>query len=264
MKSSKGTGTPVNEPGPGESGAPSKKISIDEVLQDLRAGMRTKGFLAKYGISMTEFEGILKSLIRKGLFTKEEFRAWKSRGPVQAVVPEPPASPSHVGARAPQKDHANVETFVIRDPEKNNSWALQLFSTKRERMPGAQFKVNLHGKKYAFVVEKLLFRGAVKMLESEPAGKPGSKGKREEAMDYITSHGWAAYLERRAYAANFDADKMRISGKARLVLLHCRNDTYLAALHTPAPAINLYVGGSLENIRLRLAKSVDTKDLEGI
>jgi len=254
----------VNELGPGESGSPSKKISIEEVLQDLRAGLRTKGFLSKYGISMTEFEGILKSLIRKGLFTKEEFRAWKSRTPVQAVAPEPPPRPNHVGARAPQKDHVSVETFVIRDPEKNNSWALQLFSTKRERMTGAQFKVNLHGKKYAFVVEKLLFRGAVKMLESESAGSPGSKGKREEAMDYITQHGWAAYLERRAYAANFDADKMRISGKARLVLLHCRNDTYLAALHTPAPAINLYVGGSLENIRRRLAKSVDTSDLEGI
>ena len=131
-------------------------------------------------------------------------------------------------------------------------------------MPGAQFKVNLHGKKYSFVVEKLLFRGAVKMLESRSADKLGSKGKREEAMEFITTHGWAAYLEQRAYAANFDADGMRISGKGRLVLLHCRNDTFLAALHTPAPAINLYVGGSLENIRRRLAKSVDTSDLEGI
>ncbi len=264
MKSGKGTGRSVNESAPDESRSPGKKISIDEVLQDLRAGLRSKGFLAKYGISMAEFEGILKSLIRKGLFTKEEFRAWKSHRTAEPAEPESPPKQNHVGTRAPQKSHGNVETFVIKDPEKNNSWALQLFSTERGRMTGAQFKVNLHGKKYAFVVEKLLFRGAVKMLESQSAGKPGSKGKREEAMEYITTHGWAAYLEKRAYAANFDADRMRISGKARLVLLHCRNDTFLAALHTPAPAINLYVGGSLESIRRRLAKSVDTSELEGI
>lgn len=251
----------MKEPDPGESVSPGKKISIEEILLDLRAGMRTKGFLAKYGISMTEFEGILKSLIRKGLFTKEEFKAWKARSPVRTVPPEPTAPPA---PRAPQKGHGTVETFVIKDPEKNNSWALQLFSTKRERLPGAQFKVTLHGKKYAFVVEKLLYRGAVKMLKSGSPPKPGSKGKREEAMEFITRHGWAAYLEQRAYAANFDADGMRVAGKARLVLLHCRNDTFLAALHTPAPAINLYVGGSLDNIRHRLARSVDTSDLEGI
>ncbi len=244
--------------------SPGKKISIEEILQDLRAGIRTKGFLAKYGISMAEFEGILKNLIRKGLFTKEEFRAWKSRSPVRPEPPESPAKPNHPASRAPQKGHGTVETFVIKDPEKNNSWALQLFSTKRERMSGAQFKVTLHGKKYAFVVERLLFRGAVKMLESVSAPKPGTKGRREEAMEFITRHGWAAYLEKRAYAANFDADGMRISGKARLVLLHCRNDTFLAALHTPTPAINLYVGGSLDNIRRRLARSVDTSELEGI
>ncbi|MDQ7784062.1 MAG: hypothetical protein RDU20_14355 [Desulfomonilaceae bacterium] len=254
----------MNESAVGESRSPSKTISIDEVLRDLRAGMRSKSFLEKYGISMPEFEGILKSLIRKGLFTKDEFRAWKARRPVRAAASESQPRPDHLGSRAPQKEHGNVETFVIQDPEKNNSWALQLFSTERERMAGAQFKVNLHGKKYAFVVEKLLFRGAVKMLESEAARPQGSQKKREEAMEFISRHGWAAYLEQRAFAANFDADNMRISGKARLVLLHCRNETFLAALHTPAPAINLYVGGSLDNIRRRLAKSVDTSDLQGI
>lgn len=261
MKSGRSPQGTVGESLPGDSGSPAKKISIEEVLADLRAGMRTRNFLSKYGISMAEFEGILKSLIRKGLFTKEEFKAWKAHRPVPTTAASDIPPQPQPAKRMPQKSHGTVETYVIKDPEKNNSWALQLFSTQRDRMPGAQFKVNLHGRKYAFVVERLLFRGAVKMLQSASAPRPGSKSKREEAMQYIAQHGWAAYLENRAYAANFDADGMRISGKARLVLLHCRNETFLAALHTPAPAINLYVGGSLENIRRRLARSVDTSDL---
>lgn len=237
-----------------------KKPDPGQILEDLRAGFRTRHFLATYGLSMQEFEIILKDLIRKGLFTKEEYKNWKSHRlpPKVAETNAPtPSGPQNISQLA---GHKTVSTYVIPEPEKNNSWALQLFSTDRNRMAGAGFKVVLHGKKYAFVVERLLFRGPVDMVRSK-APRPRSKEKREQAMEFIAKYGWAAYLENRAYAANFDEDGMREAGKARLVLLHCRNDTYVAALHTPAPAINLYVGSSLESIRERLARNIDTSQL---
>jgi hypothetical protein len=121
--------------------------------------------------------------------------------------------------------------------------------------------VNLHGKKYAFIVEHLVFRGQVSMRAAAAPRKSGSLDKREDAVKFISQHGWAAYLENRAFSANFGNSGMAAANKARLVLLHCRNNTFLAALHTPAPAVNLYVGSSLENILSRLSKNIDTSDL---
>jgi len=244
-----------------ESGSPAKKIRAEDILEDLRAGLRTRGFLTKYGLTLGQFEELLKKLIRKGLFTKDEFRTWK------AHRMGPPASAEEVvdqeATLVPldEKPHHNVKTFVIREPERNNSWALQLFSTHRDRMKGAQFKVNLHGRKYSFMVEEMLFRGQVEMLATEDTGKFGHKVKREQALEFITRHGWAAYLESRAVEANLGEPGPQPRKKARLVLLHCKHETFLAALHTPTPAINLYVGSSLEKIWGRLAKSVDTSML---
>ena len=234
------------------------KLTVEEVLKDLHAGMRTKGFLKKYGLTMMQFESLLKQLIRKGLFTREDFKLWKAH----RLTPAPPVE--NLNAEADLRDVArlnNVETFVITEPERNHSWALQLFSADRDRIKGAQFKVNLHGKKYSFVVEQLLFRGAVEMLPNVGVSKEETTQRRQEALDFISSHGWAAYLEQRAFAANFDSESTQTVRKARLVLLHCKNQTFLAALHTPVPAINLYVGSSLETIRDRLSKSVNTSGL---
>jgi hypothetical protein len=235
------------------------KLTVEEVLKDLHGGMRTKGFLNKYGLTMAQFESLLKQLIRKGLFTKDDFKLWKAHRLA------PGRGAENLGGDEVQRDAErphNVETFIITEPERNHSWALQLFSTDRERIRGAQFKVNLHGKKYSFVVEQLLFRGAVEMLPNMGVSEEESKRKRQEALDFIASHGWAAYLEQRAFAANFDAETAQTGRTARLVLLHCKNQTFLAALHTPVPAINLYVGSSLETIRHRLSKSVDTSALK--
>jgi hypothetical protein len=237
---------------------PPAKLTVEEVLKDLHAGMRTKGFLNKYGLTMMQFESLLKQLIRKGLFTREDFKLWKSH----RLAPAPPVE--DLNAEAELRDVArlnNVETFVITEPERNHSWALQLFSAERDKIKGAQFKVNLHGKKYSFVVEQLLFRGAVEMLPNVGVSKEETTQRRQEALDFISSHGWAAYLEQRAFAANFDEESTQTVRKARLVLLHCKNQTFLAALHTPVPAINLYVGSSLETIRDRLSKSVNTSGL---
>lgn len=240
--------------------AVSKQIRADEILADIQAGLRTKDFLAKYQLSMQEFEEVLRSLIRKGLLSREEFRDWKARRPVADAGA---ASGDHdeETAKAPLSSGRTVSTLVIDDPERNNSWALQLFSTSRDRLPGARFKVMMHGKRYSFVVERILFRGPVQMLESA-APRPASKEKRDQALEFISRHGWAAYLENRAYAANFDLDGMREAGKARLVLLHCRNQTFVAALHTPMPAINLYVAGSLQALLKRLAKTIDTRSVD--
>jgi hypothetical protein len=234
------------------------KLTVEEVLKDLHAGMRTKGFLNKYGLTMMQFESLLKQLIRKGLFTKEDFKLWKAHRLAPALPVENLSDEVdlHEVARI-----NNVETFVITEPERNHSWALQLFSADRDKIKGAQFKVNLHGRKYSFVVEQLLFRGAVDMLPNMGVSKEESKQRRQEALDFISSHGWAAYLEQRAFAANFDSESTQTVRKARLVLLHCKNQTFLAALHTPVPAINLYVGSSLETIRDRLSKSVNTSAL---
>ncbi len=237
-------------------GSHSKPIDIQEVLADLRGGLRTKGFLYKYGLTMPQFEDLLKGLIRRGLFSKEEFKAWKAK---KALTPAPAplaSAPRPAIAVEPVGRPINVVTYVIQDPEKNNSWTLQLFSTKREQMKGAKFKVNLHGKKYAFEVEEMLFRGPVEMLPDPAENRASDKSKREEAMEFISTHGWAAYLERRAMAANLGPESSRKTG--RLVLLHCKNQTFLAALHTPTPAVNLYVGNSIEKIKQRLSKNVDT------
>jgi hypothetical protein len=237
---------------------PPAKLTVEEVLKDLHAGMRTKGFLNKYGLTMMQFESLLKQLIRKSLFTREDFKRWKSH----RLAPAPPEE--NLAAEADLREVArlnNVETFVITEPERNHRWALQLFSAERDKIKGAQFKVNLHGKKYAFVVEQLLFRGVVEMLPNVGVSQEESKQRRQEALDFISSHGWAAYLEQRAFAANFDSESTQTVRKARLVLLHCKNQTFLAALHTPVPAINLYVGSSLKTIRDRLSKSVNTSTL---
>jgi hypothetical protein len=236
-------------------------VNLLEVMRDIRAGLRTKGFLQKYGMTLPQFEGLIKHLLRQHLLTVQEFKEWKARKPEpssspEAAVSSPPRPPE------PADPQQNVDTFIITDPEKNNSWALQLFSAKRDQMKGAKFKLSLHGKKYFFVVEEMIFRGQVNMLAAA-GSKSVAQSKREEALDFISTHGWSAYLERRALEANVDdAEESPTGRKARVVLLHCRNDTFFAALHTPAPAINLYVGNSLEKIRLRLSKSVDLSPMD--
>jgi hypothetical protein len=242
-------------------GSGSRKVTAEDLLVDLRAGLRTKHFLKKYGLSLAEFEKLLRDLIINGKFTKEEFRRWKEHRP----VPPPQATPKRpvLEVEPTRTESDNVTTWVINDPERNNSWALQLFSIKRESIRGAKFKVNLHGRKYAFVVEELLFRGQISMFGEPDADESKVKDRREDAVKFIAQHGWAAYLERRAFTANFQRDAA--SGppkKARLVLLHCRNETFLAALHTPTPAISVYVGSSLQNVLNRLGKSVDTSELK--
>lgn len=250
-----------------EAESPAGKVNVQDILVDMRAGMRTKGFLSKYGLSLSEFEDLIKRLMRTGELSKEEFVAWKSRRPAPEQAdgppPPPPSQPrvTDVGRSTTEKVNGNVTTYVINDPERNNSWALQLFTIKRESIRGAKFKVNLHGKKYAFVVEHLVFRGQVSMRTAAIPRKSGSQDKREDAVKFISKHGWAAYLENRAFSANFGTTGMAAANKARLVLLHCRNNTFLAALHTPAPAVNLYVGSSLDNILSRLSKNIDTTEL---
>lgn len=261
MNSSKDPGNNLQGSDSDDTGSPAKRIKVDEVLRDLRAGMRTQEFLSRHAITMAQFEELLKRLIRQGLFTKEDFRAWKANRPAAGQAPArstlEPDTEAAGGDSAPE----NVATWVLKEPEKNHAWALQLFSTKREEMRGAKFKVNLHGRKYSFVVEELLFRGQVDMLEDASASKGDAKTRREEALAFIATHGWAAYLEKRAIAANVESSQRKTGQKARLVVLHCRNQTFLAALHTPAPAVNLYVGNSLERIRDRLAKSIDASVL---
>lgn len=238
-----------------------RKIRIDQVLTDLRAGLRTKGFLEKYGLTMGEFERLLKKMIRKGILSIEEYTAWKSHRRTDAPTAEPLFADSDLPSPEVAGTRYGITTLVIKDPEKNDSWALKLFSTQRDMMQGAAFKVDLHGKRYSFVVEEMLFRGPVDMLPGGAGTRAGTKDKREEAIEFISEHGWAAYLESRAIDANLSASGAEEPKKARLVLLHCRNNTFLAALHTPAPAINLYVGSSLNNIKARLAKSVDTSSI---
>jgi hypothetical protein len=236
-------------------GSSVKEIKVEEILADMRTGMRTKEFLTKYGIELAEFQEILKQLIRQGLLSKDEFKAWKAHRPVEAKAQD--IDPGYEDRPV----SSNIVTYVVSDPEKKNHWALSLFSTKRENMKGAEFKVNLQGKKYSFVVEEMLYRGPVRMRQKKAAKSVDAQTKRQEAIDFISKHGWAAYLENRAFTANFSDDETDFTGKARLVLLHCRNETYLAALHTPAPAINLYVASSLDKIRQRLSRNVDTASL---
>ena len=260
------TNMPPDEAASESKEGPVRKVRTDQILADLRAGLRTRGFMNKYGLTMGEFERLLKKMIQKGIFTREEYIAWKASRRLDAPTADPFLADSDGPNPGAAGKRQGITTYVIKDPEKNDSWALKLFSTQRNQMQGAAFKVDLHGKRYSFVVEEMLFRGPVTMLPGVIAAKPGTSGtkdKREEAIEFISEHGWAAYLESRAIEANLSAATTTTEEppKARLVLLHCRNNTFLAALHTPAPAINLYVGSSLDNIKSRLAKSVDTSSL---
>jgi hypothetical protein len=225
------------------------KVSAESILNDLRAGLRTREFLAKYGLDKSQFEQILKKLLRDRLFTREEYYAWKARKSGQTSASSVPETVK------------NVETYVIQEPEKNSAWALELFSTDRDRIAGVTFKANLHGRKYAFTVERMVFRGSVKLLGEGLESSATQKKKREEAMNFITEHGWAAYLESRAIAANFEEEESNHGRKGRLVILKCRNETYVAALHTPVPSVNLYVGQSLSTIRERLGKTADLSNV---
>jgi len=248
-----------------EAESPHQPIRMEDVLKDLRAGLRTKGFLVKYGLDIGEFEQLLKSLIRRRLFTVDEYRVWKAKRSRHPEPDEPQGDEEGTPKATPEKQaQGKVITYIISEPEKNNSWALELFSYRRDKMKGARFKVNLQGRRYAFVVQDMLFRGQVDMLEvGEASAGSEQKERRARAMTFIAEHGWAAYLEKRAINANVEGGPVEEGKKARLVLLHCRNNTFLAALHTPTPVINLYVGNSLEKIRGRLAKSIDTSVLNG-
>jgi hypothetical protein len=256
------TNKPPDEAASENRESPVRKVRTDQILADLRAGLRTKGFMNKYGLTMGEFERLLIKMIQKGIFTREEYIAWKASRRLDAPTADPFLADSDGPSHGAAERRHGITTYVIKDPEKNDSWALKLFSTQRDQMQGAAFKVDLHGRRYSFVVEEMLFRGPVNMLPGVIEAKPGPKDKREEAIEFISEHGWAAYLESRAIGANLAAGGANQEPqKARLVLLHCRNNTFLAALHTPAPAINLYVGSSLDSIKSRLAKSVDTSSL---
>jgi hypothetical protein len=248
-------GTPGKDPG-----SSPQAVRVHDVVRDLHSGMRTRAFLAKYDIGLEEFQEVLKHLIREGYFSRDDFKAWKAHRPTSAGDLKEPESDGAPDEQSPSRI-ADIQTFILSEPERNHSWALQLFSTKREEMRGARFKVNLQGKKYLFVVEEMLFRGSVYMLEEEPENPQEKQRRRQEALEYIGRHGWSAYLENRAFMANVDDGDQRSRKKARLVLLHCRNDTFLAALHTPAPAVNLYVASSLEQLHRRLAKTVDMGDV---
>ncbi len=261
MKPTEESGSSIEEVTAG-SPSGSVKLTVQEVLTDLRSGMRTKGFLVKYGITIAEFESLLKMLIRKGLFSKDEFKTWKSSRPAPVEKSKSSASntPKSLGSGDSGAGH-HIQTFVLSDPEKNHAWALPLFTTKRELLNGATFKATLQGTKYLFVVENLIFRGSVFILEDAGESKT-PKSKSEAAIELISKHGWAAYLEQRAIEANLsEKGKIRSHRKARLILLHCQRDTYLAALHTPRPAINLYVGASLEKLKERLARVVDVSEI---
>ncbi|MEW6351472.1 MAG: hypothetical protein AB1646_20665 [Thermodesulfobacteriota bacterium] len=257
-----------------------KQLSDEAVLRDLRGGtLRTKGIVAKYGMTVKDFEQIIIRLIRSGQWTKEEFRDWKAHRSVRpnadqksfevtfeardveaelgGSFDEP--SPKAPAAAAPQPI-SNPETYIIHEREVNDSLAMKLFTTKREEIGGARFKVLLQGKKLAFTVDRMLFRGPVELLHGVIPKKTDIRKKREEALDYVAKHGWAAYLESRAFTATFGgSDAPEVRTKARLVLVQARNNTYVAAIHTPLPSINVYVDSNLDAIRDRLAKVVDIR-----
>ncbi len=260
-----------------------QQVSDEAVLRDLRAGvLRTKGLVAKYGLTVKDFEQIIIRLIRSGQWTKEQFRDWKAhRTPppesdlksfevtfeakdLEAELgedfsPRPEKDPPSTELPSP-KPISGPETYIIHEPEVNDSLAMKLFTTKREDIGGARFKVLLQGKKLAFTVDRMLFRGPVELLHGVVPKKTDIKKKREDALDYVSKHGWAAYLESRAFTATFGgSDAPEVRTKARMVLVQARNNTYVAAIHTPVPSINVYVDSNLEAIRERLEKVVDLR-----
>ncbi|MBM4328130.1 MAG: hypothetical protein FJ118_13320 [Deltaproteobacteria bacterium] len=232
----------------------------EQILSDMRGGARTRHVLSRYGLSLHDFKELLKEMIREGSFTKDEYKAWKARR--YGTAPEAEKSLEGAATASPASQGASpIQTYVLHEPERNHSWALELFSTRRETIPGANFKVNLYGKRYSFVVEKLLYRGPVTLLADGAAAQSYMQDRRQEAMDYIAKHGWSAYLEDRAFQANFGEDTDSDQSQAQLIVVRCRNDTFLAALHTPTPAINFYVSSSLKTILERLAKNIDMSAL---
>jgi hypothetical protein len=237
------------------------RIKAEDVLRDFRAGMRTKSFLAKYHLTVEQFEQLLKRLIRERLISKEELLEWKTRRAAQRKR-QAEASEADWQERCRLSSPGNVDTCVIQEPERNGAWVLDLFAMRPEEIEGTRVKVTLHGKKYAFFIEELLFRGQVKILGPDAGAKRPMLDNREAALEYIAQHGWAAYLETRAFLANFqdegDDGKPR---QAKLMLLRCKNGAYLAALHTPVPAVNIYVSSSLENLKHRIAAHVDLKNV---
>ncbi len=242
----------------------SKKIRLDEIARELREGKRTKHFLGKYGLTLPVFEELLKRVIREGYFSRDEFSAWKARKP----MPQSSGGKRNDSASAPvltlRSKPDDVDTHVISESDEDSATVMKLFSVKREKLKGLRFKVSLGGRKYGFTVEDVVHRSPVDMLQAVPVarGKVPMKKRQEEAVEYIAKHGWAAYLENRAFLANFEDDaSAATSRKAKLVVVFCTSESFVAALHTPTPAINFYVAGSLADIKNRLSKIINTAPL---
>ncbi|MFH0824479.1 MAG: hypothetical protein V2B18_17125 [Pseudomonadota bacterium] len=245
------------------------RIRIEDIVKDLRSGLRTKELLTKYGLGLEQFEQLLVRMIRDGAFSKEEYRRWKARKTSVAPADESGKDTVDVSdtvddldfsaGAPPSSSTTHIDTYVIDQPEKDHPWVLRLFSTKRENIKGAQLKIVLRGQKYSFTAEELIFRGPVEMVDLSGGER---KNRREEALKYISKHGWAAYLEERAFNANFGRETKSQTKKARLVVLACKNNTYLAALHTPTPAVSFYVATTREKIRERLSAAIDISKLE--
>jgi hypothetical protein len=181
---------------------------------------------------------------------------------ISAPEPETKKAEKQEQDTTPQKGvPGSVETYVISEPEKNGAWVLNLFATKRDEMEGLRFKARILGKKYAFTIEKMLYRGPVNIFDNDKPDKSKPKNKREEALNFISSHGWAAYLESRAIEANIEEQAEQKFLAGRLVVLKCKHQTYVAALHSPAPSVCFYVASDLEAIKRRLAKTVDLTNI---
>ena len=105
---------------PSDNEGTPRKIKVDQILADIKAGLRTRGFLEKYNLTMGEFEGLLKKMIRKGILTVEEYTTWKSHRRTDAPTAEPLLADTDMPSAAGPGHKQGITTFVIKDPEKND------------------------------------------------------------------------------------------------------------------------------------------------
>jgi hypothetical protein len=230
---------------------------IDDILEDMSAGKRTKAILADYNLSVKQLAVMLQQAISDGLLTKSELKQWRENRSVALStirVVESLAGDLDPGTEAVELEQA---TFVVAENDNNWEQALRLFNSEKSSLVGAHFTLTTNLRYHSFVVDKVLFRSKVPMVKKRQ--RPPSK-KAEDAMEFIATHGWEAYLEDRAFAANFERFEPS-EKKATLAVVRCKDGMFLAAVYTGGRDVNFYAEATQSKLKNRLSSIIDTSKL---
>lgn len=253
----------LNEPVERIRRRPEVSSKVLEIVEDIRSGKRTREILSSRNLKMDEAARLLRTAVSQGLISTDELKAWKERNVSTVATVRLAATVAAELDEPVQRFGGGMETFIIPHHAIRRTGAVKLFRGKAEEIKGTELKVGTGGSLTTFVVNGVLFRGIVPILDHTEENSESFDSKCNDAADYIAEHGWSAYLEARVFAANFDTGR-KPPQKGRLALVHGKEENCLAALMTAEGNIKVIVGPSPTNVVDRLSVSIDKEKLSAI